>query len=367
MNFIWEEEVWPGFTWDAATLLVPLAQARMKQGKLLGSMARLGFDLRQGAELEALTEEIIKSSEIEGETLSEVNIRSSIAWRLGMEAVPPEDRRSEGVVAIALDAATHFALPLTEERLCGWHAALFPSGYSSIAKIKVGGWREDRAGPMRVVSGPIGRERVHYVAPPAERVGREMARFFNWYNGAEANDGLIRAGLAHLWFVAIHPFDDGNGRIGRAIVEHALARDEGIGQRFYGISAEIRRQRQGYYDALERAGRGGLEVTAWLRWFLECYGRAIDAAEETLAETHRRAEFWQHHAKEAFNPRQKAILVRLLDRFEGNLTARKWALLGKCSIDTAQRDIQDLVARDILLRNPGGSKNTSYRLRLSST
>jgi Fic family protein len=367
MVYIWEEPSWPHFTWDDRRLLEPLAAARLKQGRLLGTMARLGFDLKRNAQLEALTEDVVKSSEIEGEVLDRESVRSSIARRLGVPdaAVVPADRRTEGVVEMMLDATQNYDAPLGPERLFGWQAALFPTGYSGFHKVKTGTWRDDVNGPMQVVSEPIGRQRIHYQAPPAERLEAEMQQFLNWFNRRQP-EGLLRAGLAHLWFVTVHPFEDGNGRVARAIADQALAQSEGSGQRFYSMSSQIRKEQFDYYRALERSQKGTLDVSNWLVWFLGCFSRAVDGAETTCGDVLRKAEFWQRYAREVFSERQKAILNRFLDGFEGKLTAKKWALIGKCSIPTAQRDINDLVERSILRRNPGGSKNTSYDLAIAA-
>ena len=362
--YIWEQPGWPHLAWDDGPLLEPLAAARLKQGRLLGSMARLGFELKLEAQLEALTEDVVKSSEIEGEVLDRAGVRSSIARRLGVPAaaVAPSDRRTEGVVEMTLDATENHEQPLTTERLFGWQAALFPTGYSGMRKVRTGAWRDDAGGPMQVVSGPIGRERVHYRAPPARRVDAEMQAFLAWFNRRGEPEGLLRAGLAHLWFVTIHPFEDGNGRIARAIADQALAQSEVSGQRFYSVSSQIRKERSDYYKMLERSQKGGLDVTGWLVWFLACFARAIAGAEAVCANVLRKADFWQRCALEPFTERQRKVLNRFLDGFEGKLTARKWAAIGKCSIPTAQRDINDLVGRHVLRRNPGGSKNTSYDL-----
>ncbi len=363
--YIWDDPQWPALTWDGRELLEPLATARHKQGRLLGKMLQLGFELRQEARLQALTEDAVTSSQIEGEALERASVRSSVARRLGVPEAgvsAPPDRKAEGVVDMMLDATCRFAEPLTVDRLIRWHAALFPTGYAGLVRIKVGGWRDDAHGPMQVVSGPLGRAKVHYEAPPAKRMGQEMTLLLSWFNAPFKGDGLIRAALAHLWFVTIHPFEDGNGRIARALTDMALAQLECTEQRFYSVSSQILRERSAYYDALEQTQKGSLDVTQWLGWFLGCYGRAIDAAETTCAEVLRRAAFWRQYAHEPFSPRQKQVLNRFLENFEGKLTAKKWAALAKCSVDTAQRDIHDLVARGVLVKNPGGSKNTSYSL-----
>ena len=366
--YIWEQQEWPDLTWEDGRLLEPLAAARLKQGRLLGSMARLGFDLKLEAQLEALTEDVIKSSEIEGEVLDRDSVRSSIARRLGVPAaaIASADRRTEGVVEMMLDATENYEALLTPERLFGWQASLFPTGYSGMHKVKTGAWRDDSAGPMQVVSGPIGRQRVHYQAPPAPQLDGEMQAFLDWFNRRGEPEGLLRAGLAHLWFVTIHPFEDGNGRVARAIADQALAQSEDSGQRFYSVSSQIRKERSDYYDMLERSQKGALDVTDWLAWFLDCFSRALDGAEADCANVLRKADFWQRYAREPFDKRQKTVLNRFLGGFDGKLTAKKWAAIGKCSIPTAQRDINELVERGILRRNPGGSKNTSYDLVMAA-
>lgn len=360
--YIWREDDWPQFRWDAQALLMPLAEARHKQGHLLGQMQRLGFDLQCEAELRATTEDVIKTSEIEGERLDMASVRSSVARRLGLPdgGLLPPDRKVDGIVEMMLDALRNHATPLSSQRLFGWHAALFPTGWSGLHKITIGDWRTDSAGPMQVVSGPIERPKVHYEAPPANRVGSEIEQFLAWFNQTPPMDGLLRSGIAHLWFVTIHPFDDGNGRIARTIADLALAQMEGTGQRFYSMSAQIQRERSHYYEILERTQRGSLDITAWLSWFVQCYGRAIDAAEVAAQGVLGKAEFWRRFTSEPMSARQKAVLNRFMDGFEGNLSAKKWAAIGKCSVDTAQRDINDLLERGILVRNPGGSKRTSY-------
>jgi Fic family protein len=366
MTYIWERPDWPRFRWQEGELLVPLAEARRKQGLLLGGLRRIGFDLRLRAELEAVAEEAVTTSAIEGETLDRESVRSSVARRLGLldAAAPPADRHTEGLVEMLLDATHRHASPLDAETLLGWHAALFPTGRAGLHRIVAGAWRP---GSVQVVSGRIGRERVHFEGPPAARVEAEMGRFLDWFERSRSDsslvgDGLVRAGLAHLWLVTIHPFEDGNGRIARAVTERALAQDEGLAQRFYGMSAAIRAAREAYYRVLERTQKGDLDVTPWLVWFLACLGRALDAAEAVLERVLAKAAFWQGLTATALNPRQHKVLNRILDGFEGNLTTRKWAALGKCSIATAQRDINDLVGRGVLTRNPGGSRRTSYRL-----
>lgn len=365
--YIWERPDWPHFRWDAAQLLNPLAEAHLKQGRLLGRMASLGFEVRLEAELGAVTEEAITSSAIEGEHLDPASVRSSVARRLGVPgaALGPEDRHVEGMVAMMLDATRDLETPLTREQLFGWQAALFPTGYSGIHQIKTGGWRDDTDGPMQVLSGPIGHEKVHYQAPPAERVDAEMQALLDWINAPLTIDGIVHAAIAHLWFVTIHPFEDGNGRIARALAERSLARSEQSSQRFYSLASEIRRERPSYYASLEAAQKGALEITPRLLWFIPCVSKAIDAAEVGHAAVLRKANFWQRHADVILNERQRKVLNRFLDGFEGKLTARKWAAMAKCSMPTAQRDIKELLDAGMLIRNEGGSKNTSYDVALS--
>lgn len=357
---------WPRFHWDQGALAAPLAEIRHRQGRLLGRMEGLGFALQKQAELETLTLDVLKSSEIEGQNLNPDQVRSSIARRLGLDAggTEPADRDVEGVVEMMLDATQNFRAPLTDERLYGWQAALFPTGRSGMRRITVGAWRHDASGPMQVVSGPVGKEKVHYEAPAAPLLPEEMARFLAWANDADRTDAVLRAGLAHLWFVTIHPFDDGNGRIARAIADWQLARSENSAQRFYSMSAQIRRERNGYYDILERTQKGTLDVTPWLEWFLGCLGRAFDATETTLAAVLRKARFWERAARLTTNDRQRLVLNGLLDGFTGKLTTKKWAVLAKCSHDTALRDIQSLIDQGLLTKDDGGGRSTSYSLRL---
>lgn len=366
MSLIYNHKLpdWPNFTWNDKALSTQLAAARHQQGRLIGRMEALGFDLRREAVLYTLTQDVIKSSEIEGENLDIEQVRSSIARRLGMDigGLIPADRNVEGVVEMMLDATQNYTHPLTKDRLCGWHAALFPTGRSGMSRITVGAWRDDSHGPMQVVSGPIGRERVHYQAPEATRVDAEMAAFFEWFEADTKLDLVLKAAVAHLWFVTIHPFDDGNGRVARAIADLMLARSEGSAQRFYSMSAQIRLERNDYYGILESTQKGGLDITLWLSWFLGCIERAFDHAEEALDSVLRKARFWEKHAGATFNERQRDMLLRLLNNFAGNLTTGKWAKIQKCSSDTALRDINDLVERDILEKELGGGRSTSYAL-----
>jgi len=332
-------------------------------------MENLGFSLRAEATLQTLTTEIVKSSEIEGEMLDHDSVRSSIARRLGIDigALAPADRNVEGVVEMMLDATQNYNAPLTAARLFGWHAALFPTGYSGMHKIAVGRWRDDSRGPMQVVSGPIGRERVHFEAPTAARLDQEMSAFLQWFETEDATDPVLRAGLAHLWFVTIHPFDDGNGRIARAIADMALARSEKSSQRFYSMSAQIRIERNTYYDRLEKTQETGLDITPWLEWFLACLDRAFDQSEKNLGSVLRKARFWEIHAHKSFNQRQRLMLNKMLDGFAGKLTSSKWAQLAKCSQDTALRDILNLIEQGALAKDPSGGRSTSYSLAEADT
>ena len=356
---------WPNFRWDHEGLLATLAAVRHRQGRLIGRMEGLGFRLREEAVLDTLTQDVLKSSEIEGEVLDRDQVRSSIARRLGLDigALTPADRDVEGVVEMMLDATQHYAEPLNEERLFGWHASLFPTGRIGMHRIRTGAWRDDSTGPMQVVSGPVSKERVHFEAPEAKRLAREMKAFLKWFNHPPETDPVLKAALAHLWFVTIHPFDDGNGRIARTIADMGLARSEASPKRFYSMSAQIRLERNDYYEILERTQKGTLDVTPWMHWFLGCLDRAFDGAEATLATVLRKARFWEAHAGESFNDRQRKIVNRLLDGFEGKLTSSKWAKVAKCSQDTASRDINDLVKRGILAKDPAGGRSTSYSLR----
>jgi len=366
--YIWQRENWPDLTWDSGRLAALLGQVSREQGRLLGRMQDLGFDLRREAQLSTLTEDVVRSSEIEGEKLDSDQVRSSIARRLGMDVggLVPADRDVEGVVEMMLDATTHYTQPLTADRLFGWHAALFPTGRSGLRKITVGNWRDDSSGPMQVVSGPIGRQKVHYEAPTAARIPGDMDRFLNWFEAPGNTDPLLIAGLAHLWFVTIHPFDDGNGRIARAIADTALARSERSTQRFYSMSAQIRRERNDYYTTLERTQRGALDVTPWQEWFLSCLHRAIEGSHDTLGAVLEKARFWERFAQQSLNGRQVKVLNRLLDGFEGKLTTSKYAKLTKSSQDTAYRDILELLERGALRKDPGGGRSTSYSLVTSS-
>jgi Fic family protein len=363
-TYIHERAGWPGFRWDHARISASLVDVRHRQGRLIGRMEGLGFQLRAEAVLDSLTEEVLKSSEIEGEMLDRDQVRSSIARRLGLDigGLTSADRNIEGVVEMMLDATQGYDRPLTARRLFDWHAALFPTGRSGMSKIRVGAWRDDAKGPMQVVSGPIGKERVHYEAPAADRVRDEMKKFLEWFENDNSTDLVLKAGVAHLWFVTIHPFDDGNGRIARAIADMVLARSEHSPQRFYSMSAQIRQERKSYYEILEATQKGELDITRWLEWFLECLGRAFNRAETILATVLSKARFWESFAAVELNERQREIVNRLLNGFEGKLTSSKWAKLAKCSQDTALRDIEDLIRKKMLVKDAAGGRSTSYSL-----
>lgn len=370
-TYIWQASDWPTWRFDLAALAQPLADVSRAQGLLMGRLADVGMALRDQASLSVLTEDVIKTSEIEGEQLNVESVRSSIARRLGVDigALAPVDRNVEGVVEMVLDATANCNVLLTRDRLFGWHAALFPTGYSGLVRINVGDWRSDATGPMQVVSGSLGRQRVHSQAPPADQLESETVRFLAWANSASNEPPLIKAGLAHLWFVTLHPFDDGNGRIARAVGDLFLARADDSPQRFYSLSAQIQRERKAYYDILERTQKQSLDVTEWLAWFLATLHRAVDQAQHTLDVVLTKTRFWQRWAAPGASPngaplneRQAKLVNRLLDGFEGKLTSSKWAAIAKCSPDTALRDITDLLARGVLRKSDAGGRSTSYEL-----
>ncbi len=363
-TYIWQSAAWPSWRFDLVELAKPMAEVSQAQGLLLGRLSDVGMALRDQANLAALTEDVMKTSEIEDERLNADSVRSSIARKLGVDigALAPIDRHVEGVVAMVFDATTNCHAPVSRERLFGWHAALFPTGYSGLSRIRVGDWRDDSSGPMQVVSGPIGRQHVHFEAPPIDRLESEIRQFLSWVNRASNEAPLLKAGLGHLWFVTLHPFDDGNGRIARAIGDLLLARADGSTQRFYSLSAQIQRERNAYYDILERTQKGSLDVTEWLAWFLAMLHRAVDQAQHMLDAVLRKARYWQHWATMPLNERQIKLLNKLLDGFEGKLTNRKWAAIAKCSPDTALRDINDLLGRRVLRKTDAGGRSTSYEL-----
>ena len=363
-TYIWQARDWPSWRYDLASLARSLADVSRAQGLLMGRLADVGMALRDQASLSALTEDVIKTSEIEGERLNVESVRSSIARRLGVDigALAAVDRHVEGVVEMVLDATANCSAPITRDRLFGWHAALFPTGYSGLARIKVGGWRDDATGPMQVVSGPLGRQRVHFEAPPADQLESEAKRFLHWANSASNEPPLIKAALAHLWFVTLHPFDDGNGRVARAVGDLFLARADGSPQRFYSLSAQIQRERKAYYDILEHTQKQSLDVTEWLAWFLDTLHRAVDQAQHTLDAVLARTRFWRQWAATPLNARQVKLVNRLFDGIEGKLTSSKWAAIAKCSADTALRDINELLARGVLRKSAAGGRSTSYEL-----
>ncbi len=363
--YIHELQDWPEFKWHRERLTDLLADVRHKQGRLTGHMEALGFKLRQEAVLQTLTADVLKSSEIEGEVLDTAQVRSSVARHLGMDigALKPADRHVDGIVEMMFDATRHYDQRLNIERLFSWHAALFPTGRSGMRTIRVGSWRDDSTGPMQVVSGPIGKEHVHYEAPAAARLSREMSAFLDWFNGPPEMDEVLKSAIAHLWFVTIHPFDDGNGRMARAIADMLLARSEKIPQRFYSMSEQIRQERDAYYDILEQTQKGAMDVTRWLIWFLGCLRRAIENAQNTLSSVLAKARFWERVREASLNERQTLILNRLFEEFEGKLTTSKYAKLAKCSQDTALRDLLSLVEQGILERSPAGGRSTNYTLR----
>ncbi len=363
-TYIHQLEAWPTLTWDAAGLQAQVAAVRLRQGKLLGRMDALGLRHRDEAVLANLTEDVLKSSEIEGEFLNRAQVRSSIARRLGMDigALTPADRNVEGVVEMMLDATQRYLEPLTEARLFAWHSALFPDGRSGMSRIVVGAWRTASSGPMQVVSGRIGRERVHFEAPHADRLAVDMRAFLDWFESDVPIDPVLKAAVAHLWFLTIHPFDDGNGRIARAIADLALARSESDARRFYSVSAQIRVERSAYYDILETTQKGDLDISPWLQWFLACLDRAFQGAEAVVAQVVAKARFWESAADRPLSARQRLVVSRMLGGFEGKITTSKWAKIAKTSTDTALRDIDDLVGRQILIRDTAGGRSTSYLL-----
>ncbi|BDW10190.1 cell division protein Fic [Polynucleobacter sp. SHI8] len=366
-NYIWQNPQWPHWEYDLKQLTSLLTQVYQAQGRLIGSLHHVGVHLRDQESLRVFTEDVLKTSEIEGEKLDPDSVRSSVARRLGIDigALAPSDRHIDGVVDMVLEATQHHQVNLTQERLFAWHAALFPTGYSGLSKILVGTWRDDALGPMQVVSGPINRQKVHFEAPPAQQLPPEMEQFLLWFNVDQQDDPIIKAGLAHLWFVTLHPFDDGNGRIARAIGDMALARSDGSSQRFYSLSAQIGRDRKNYYELLEQTQKGTLEVTKWLSWFLSSMLSAIQAAEAALACTLVKANFWQRWSGTPMNERQIKLLNKMLDGFEGKLTSSKWAIIAKCSPDTALRDISELLEHGVLVKSDSGGRSTSYELQLN--
>lgn len=367
MRYIHQLKAWPQFEWDEPRVLKSLVIARNLQGLLIGRVEGLGFSLKSETTLDTLISDVLKSSEIEGEVLDKNQVRSSIARKLGMDlaGLVPADRDVEGVVEMMLDATQNYQKTLSRSRLFGWHSSLFPSGRSSLHKIVVGAWRNNsKEDPMQVVSGPLGYEKIHFQAPDADQLNSEMTAFLKWFNAKSDLDTVLKAAVAHLWFVTIHPFDDGNGRMARTITDMLLARADGTSQRFYSMSTAIRNQRKKYYEVLERTQKGDLDITEWLLWFLDCMKAALEATTETMGLTLKKAKFWERHASTPFNERQSKVLNKLFDGFEGKLTSSKWAKMGKCSQDTAGRDINDLLKKEVLIKAEGGGRSTHYQLNL---
>ncbi len=366
MVYIHQRTDWPNFTWNEKLLLQRLVQIGNKQGRLIGRMEGLGFSLQNEATLLNMTSEVVKSSEIEGEILDHDQVRSSIARRLGMDiaGLVPSDRSVDGVVEIMIDAVQNYKEPLTEERLFNWHAALFPTGRSGMQRIVVGGWRlNDPESPMQVVSGPMGKEKVHFEAPSADRLKEEMKRFLDWFNAEDELPPVLKASIAHFWFVTIHPFDDGNGRLTRTITDLQLSRADGTNQRFYSMSTQIRQDRNSYYSILEQSQKGELDITAWLAWFMDCLERSLDAADQISSVVLRKAKYWEWLSAKKLNDRQQRMINKLLDNeFFGKLTSSKWAKMNKCSTDTALRDINDLIEQGILEKDGSGGRSTGYQL-----
>ena len=364
--YIHEKDNWTNFTWDEKLVSKELAETRNLQGRLLGKMESLGFRLQNEAALNTLTLEIVKSSEIEGEILDSDQVRSSIARKLGIELAGAiaSERHIDGIVEMMLDATQQYAEPLSKERLFGWHSALFPTGYSGIYKITVANWRKDTSGPMQVISGPMSKEKVHFEAPHSDRVESEMAQFINWIEYENNIDPVLKSAIAHLWFVTIHPFEDGNGRITRAITEMLLARSDYSVKRFYSMSAQIRMERKQYYDILEKTQKKSSNITEWIIWFLKCLRNSFESTTELLSKILVKAKFWNAHSKTILNQRQHIMLNKLLDNFEGKLTTSKWAKICKCSQDTALRDIQNLIEKEILKKEASGGRSTNYELKM---
>ncbi len=364
MSWIYEDDHWPNFSWDSEKLIPKLAQVRHSQGKLLGRMEALGFDLKQEATLNTLTADVLKSAAIEGELLNPDEVRSSIARRLGLDVagLVAAGRDVEGIVEMMLDATRRFKAPLTTARLFDWHAALFPTGRSGMVAITVGAWRPESAEPMRVVSGAFGCEKVHFEAPSATGLDGEMENFLQWFERQQDKDPVIKSAIAHLWFVTIHPFEDGNGRIARAIADMALARADGVRERYYSMSTQIEFERKTYYAELERQQRSSVDITRWLSWFLDCLGRALERAEISLETVIAKARFWEYASQFSLNDRQRNVINRMLNGFNGHLNTSKYAKLSKCSSDTALRDIRVLLNHGLIIKNPGGGRSTSYRL-----
>jgi Fic family protein len=363
--YIYNNQNWPIFEWDSEKLLPLLSYVRNRQGKLIGRMGALGFELRNEANLEIITQEIIKSTEIEGEILDREQVRSSVARRLGLEisGLMGSERNVDGIVDLMIDATMNFDKELNSDRLFSWHSTLFPVGQSGMYKIITGKWRDDSTGPMQVVSGALGKEKVHYQAPPASQIENEMRMFLDWFNLEQNTDLVLKAAIAHLWFVTIHPFEDGNGRISRALSEMLLARSDEQSYRFYSMSTQIRKERNAYYDILVKTQKGSLDITNWLEWFLNSLLHAIENSEKLLEKIVYKHSFWIKHTKVSLNDRQRKIINMLMDDFEGVVNTTKWAKIGKCSQDTALRDIQELIDKEIMVKREKGGRSTNYELK----
>ncbi|MFT6814462.1 MAG: Fic family protein [Sphingobacteriales bacterium] len=362
--YIYQKDNWPDFTWEQIEILKPLSEVRYLQGRLIGKMQSLGFELQNEAMLNTLSLDVIKSSEIEGEKLSAVQVRSSVARRLGIEIASSveSDRNVDGMVELMIDATKNCFEPLTPARLFDWHAALFPTASIDIHKITVADWRHDSTGPMQVISGALGKEKVHFQAPDSKLVPNEMNRFLDWFNNNHENELVIKAAITHLWFVTIHPFEDGNGRITRAITDMLLAQADNSTERFYSMSAQIRVERKQYYELLEKTQQGELDITKWILWFLSCLKNALNSTDLLLSNVLSKAEFWNQHSETILNERQRKLLNMLLDDFKGKLTSSKWAKIAKCSKDTAIRDINDLIKKVILVKDGAGGRSTNYEI-----
>ena len=363
--YIYNNPNWPIFEWNNEKLLPLLSFVSKRQGKLIGKMGALGFELRNEANLEILTQEIIKSTEIEGEILDREQVRSSVARRLGLDVsgLVYSERHVDGIVDLMIDATRNYDKDLNKERLFSWHSALFQSGRSGMYRILAGQWRDDSTGPMQVVSGTLGKEKVHFQAPPAALIENEMRLFLDWFNLEHKTDLLLKAAIAHLWFVTIHPFEDGNGRIARALSDMLLARSDEQSYRFYSMSTQLRKERNSYYDMLEKTQKGSLDITNWLEWFLNALLHSIENSENVLEKIINKHYFWVKYARININDRQRKILNLLMDDFDGVLNTTKWAKIGKCSQDTALRDIQDLIEKEILVKSNQGGRSTNYVMK----
>lgn len=362
--YVYQQSDWPYFIWDSEMVLMYLTEVRFAQGRLMGKLESMGFEMRENAQFEMLSLEVLKSAEIEGERYKPDEVRSSVARKLGLDKFTNVQvgKNVDGVVEMMYDALNHANSPLTRERLFGWHASLFPTGYSGTYPITTAAYRADQNGPMQLVSGAMGRERVHFQAPPADRVPSEMNVFLEWFNNDQGLDFVLKAGVAHLWFLTLHPFEDGNGRLARALTDLLLARSDKSTQQFYSLSAQFLKERKAYYEILEKTQKGDLDVTDWLMWFLTGFYKALKATETILDKTLHKADFWKQHAQTLFNDRQLKVVNLLLDSFEGKLTSSKWARLCKCSQDTALRDLTDLLQKEVLKKEEGGGRSTHYAL-----